>query len=122
MDEDFERWRKSWPPGQTDHGMASPRVVFQRFTMVYIDLPALWSRDDQARAEAEGWAIGNMVHLDRSKKPRPIEATTCIGRVWGTFVSDADAHAWVAEQARGAAGPYRRALAVVAAITIRQGG
>jgi hypothetical protein len=102
--------------------MAPNRDVFQRLHVDMIDYPGLWTQGDEERARTEGWAIGNM--WSRLGPASTWQATPCIGKIGGTFVSDADAHAWVAhrsEAGTGMVGVYKRALAVVAALTLRYG-
>lgn len=134
--------RETPPPGRVQQ--PGNKCIFQTLHYDGIGLPALWSPDDMSRGVVEGWGIGHMVELagsrfmgssgkqQQTKRP-PISSTVCIGKfsMWhvykqvgsATFISDQDAHEWVAEQANRKGeqfGVYRRALAVVAALTLRR--
>lgn len=99
---------------------------FQRTTCEAIDIPDLWSYADDWRSENEGFAIGYI--FSKVNVNNPDEMIPTIGRwstVINTFITHEDAHDWVWSMAQAATSStdfYKRALAVVAAITIRERG
>lgn len=103
------------------------RAIFQRIRWNVIALPDLWTTLDEARAEREGWAVGDIIGLPTKQSNVLVTAkqnyTPSIGKLGRTFITDGDAHAWVATQAKGSgkSAIYNRALAVIAAITIKRG-
>jgi hypothetical protein len=113
--------------------MYEPRTIFQRLSLQYIAMPDMWSPVDQERGVTEGWAIGNNIELPSKQNTQagqfapgarittPRAVSIGIGRASGTFTCDADASAWVTQQARQSDkwSIYNRALAVIAALSIR---
>lgn len=117
---------------KTEMETSGKRSIFQRAKWSTINLPLLWSPQDEERAKTEGWAIGRKVSLPNNAFPGGVNANIgfkwvqgapCIGKATGTFTSDEDAHEWVVAQGRQSDkwSVYNRALAVIAAMTITDG-